>query len=332
MLALGADERNADGMAEHLVSANLCGVDTHGVFNLPMYAGNIRDGEIVPTAWPEIVKETAVSALVRGNWTFGQVAAKFAVEVAIEKAQSQNVAVVSLIEAHHIGRLGHFTEMAAQEGLIAMLWASGYAEENPIATPFGGRKPVMSTNPISIALPTGEGPTILVDFATTATSGSKVMIARKEGKEVPPGCLVDKDGNPTTDPEAPLKGGHFLPFGGHKGYAIMLAAEVLGRIFSGADTLADTKYGGLYMRHQGVTMIVFKADLFQPIEDFTRRVNDMQQRVWAIPPAKGFEEVLVPGDIEARTRAKRQRDGIAIGDEIWEPIVKLAKSLGITDI
>ena len=107
LMAAGADERNAEGVAEHLVLSNLSGVDTHGVWHLPGYVTAIEAGEIVPTAWPDILRETPATALVTGNWTFGQVAAKVAMEVAISKAQELGMAVVGLVQCHHIGRLGH---------------------------------------------------------------------------------------------------------------------------------------------------------------------------------------------------------------------------------
>ena len=128
LLAAGADERNALGVAEHLVAANLCGVDTHGVWHLPVYVKYIKAGEIVPTAWPEILKETPMSALITGHWTFGHVAARYAMEVAIDKATEHNVAVVAVVQVNHIGRLGHYIEMAAAKGMISMVWAGGLSE------------------------------------------------------------------------------------------------------------------------------------------------------------------------------------------------------------
>ena len=131
LLAAGADERNASVVAEHLVRANLSGVDTHGVWHLASYVEAIKEGLIIPTACPAIVTETPNSALVTGNWTFGQAAAQFAMETAIEKSKSQNVAVVALVQSHHVGRLGHYTERAAAEGMISMVWGGGYAEKAP---------------------------------------------------------------------------------------------------------------------------------------------------------------------------------------------------------
>ena len=327
LLAAGADERNADRVAEALVSSNLAGVDTHGVFQLPMYVEQIERGDLVPTAWPEIVHETSNSALVKGNWTFGHVVAKYTMEVAIAKAREHDVGVASHVQALHIGRLGEYAEMAASDGMAGFVLASGYGAIDPVAVPYGGREPVLHTNPISMGFPADEEPPVMFDFATTVIAGSKVHVANAKGEQLPPGAMVDENGVPTTDPSNfPEKGG-LLPFGAHKGYSIMLADEVLGRVLSGADSYADEGRGGPTMRHQGVTMIALRADLFQPLEHFTGRVDELVRKVRAIPPATGVDEVLVPGDLESRAREARTRDGIPMADHVWESLVELAQSL-----
>ncbi len=332
LLAAGADQWNADGCAEHLVLANLSGVDTHGIWPLPLYVQAIKAGELLPTQRPEVVRETETTALVRGNYTFGHVTARLATEVAIEKAKAWGVAVVSMVEANHIGRLGHFVEMAAAERLIAMVWSGGFGEVEPVAVPYGGRKSVLHTNPIAIGFPTSNEPPMMFDFATTKLSGVKVANAHRRNQPLSPGAVVDKHGNPTTNASDFFDGGAAVLFGEHKGYGLAMAGEYLGRIVGGADDFADERRGGATMRHQGVTIIVLKPDLFQPFESYAARADEMVQRVRAIPPAPGFDEVLAPGDMEARTREIRRRDGIPIEDDTWESIVTVAKSLGVEPI
>jgi LDH2 family malate/lactate/ureidoglycolate dehydrogenase len=279
-----------------------------------------------------VARHTAASALVRGNWTFGQTAAEVMAETAIEKARESGVAVVGLVQSHHIGRLGHYVEMAAAAGQIGMVWAGGYSETVPAAVPYGGRKRVLHTNPIAIGFPAGDEPPMMFDYATTAIAGVKVVNAQRSGQPVPPGCIVDKDGNPTTNADDFFVGGGHVPFGGHKGYCLMMAAEYLGRILTGSDSFAETGRGGPIFGHQGVTMISMRADLFRPLADYARQADEMEQRVRAVPPAPGFQEVLVPGDMESRTRTARRRDGIPIADEIWASVVQAAASLGLSDI
>ncbi len=331
-LTAGADEDNARTLAEHLVLANLSGVDTHGVWHVAGYVDHIRKGYILPTARPAIIQESPNSAQVTGNWTFGQVAARFAMETAIEKAGSHEMAVVGLVQSHHIGRLGHYTEMAAARGLISMVWAGGFGEEEPVAVPYGGRERLLHTNPIAMGFPGGDAPSMAFDFATTVMSGVKVLNAQRRSQKLPPGSVVDKEGSPSADPNDFFDGGGQIPFGGHKGYALMMAVEFLGRILNGTDAFADPERAGPIMRYQGVCMVVFKADLFQPFSDYARRADEMVQRTRAVPPAPGFEEVLVPGDPEVRTRNARGREGIPIEDDIWQTILGAADDLGIKDI
>ena len=188
---------------------------------------------------------------------------------------------------------------------------------------------VLHTNPLSIGFPSDDTAPVMFDFATTTWSGSKARLAQERDEAMPPGSAVDRDGNPTTDPKDLLAGGGHVAFGGHKGYAVMVAVELLGRMFTGTDDFADEARGGPIMRRQGVTMIAMRADLFQPLTDFTARSTELADRLRAVPPAPGFGEVLAPRDPERRTRAARQRDGIPVADDIWQALVELAASLDV---
>ena len=328
--ATGASKQHADIVAEHLILANLRGVDSHGVWHIPRYVKAIRAGEINLKSEPAIVEETSLRTLVRGGWAFGHVVARFGMEIAIKKAKDLEVAVVSVGQTHHIGRLGHYSEMAAAEGMISMVWAGGQGAEKPAAVPYGGSKPIFHTNPIAIGLPTGREVPIIVDFATSATAGVKVINAYNRNEKLALNCIVDKDGNSTTDPKDFMEGGAHLPFGGHKGYALMLVTEFLGRIFSGADDGAKCDYSEPLFRRHGVTMMVFRADLFQPFSIYAQRADKMVQCIREVPPAPGFREVLLPGIPEDRAQAYRQENGIPIADDIWDAIGETALSLGVT--
>lgn len=329
LLAAGANNANSERVAEALVASNLCGVETHGVVHLPRYMESIKAGWLLPAANPSVLEDKPTGALVTGNWTFGHVAAKFAMELAIEKARTHNVAVVGLVQSNHIGRLGEYVELAAASGMVGMVWAGGYGAEEPVAVPFGGRETALHTNPLSVGFPTGADAPVMFDFATTAWSGSKARLAHSRNETMPAGSIVDRDGNPTTDPNDLFGGGGHLAFGGHKGYALMVAVELLGRVFTGTDSYADDARGGPIMRRQGVTMIALKADLFQSLDNFRSRTDELADRLRAVPPAPGFDEVLSPGDPEARTRAKREHDGIPVAEDIWQSLVELANTLNV---
>jgi LDH2 family malate/lactate/ureidoglycolate dehydrogenase len=327
--AAGASPSNAARVAEALVSAHLAGVDTHGLWNLPRYVADIRAGQLLPVEEPAILRETPVSALITGNWTFGHVAAKYATDVAVAKAQQEGVAVVGVVQLHHIGRVGEYTEMAAARGMVSLIVASGFAQEAARCAPYGGRSRVLDTNPIAMGFPAGDEPPMMFDYATTAVSGVKVALARDRNQPLPPGCIIDEDGNPSTDAADFFAGGAYLPFGGHKGYAVTVAVEFLGRILTGAGTFSDVSRGTPTFRHQGMTLLVFKADLFRPFGAYADEAVETVRRIRAVPAAPGFTEVLVPGDLESRTRATRLREGIPIPEDIWRATADLATSLGL---
>ena len=246
------------------------------------------------------------------------------------KARTQNVAVVGTVQMHHIGRLGHYVEMAAADKMVGMVWAGGYSEDAPASVPYGGSRRVLHTNPIS----NRSARRRRVDHDVRL--GHDRLVRRQGGQclpprgQLPPNSIVDKDGVPTTNPADFFDGGGHLPFGGHKGYTLMMTAEFLGRIFTGADSYVETGRGvGSIMRHQGATMIAIKADLFQSFADFAARADEMERRVRAVPPAPGFDEVLAPGDMEASYREQRRRDGIPIADDIWQSFTEAAASVGV---
>ena len=328
LLAAGASESNAGRVAEALVSSHLAGHDSHGVQHLPRYVENVRAGQLQPAAQPVTVQETACSALVRGNWTFGHVSAEFAMRLALEKSAVENVSIVTLVEVNHIGRLGEYGEMAAADNQVGLVVAGGAGAIQPAAVPFGGSRPVLHTNPVAMGFPAGESP-MIVDFATTATSGSKVLIAAAKGEPVPPDCIVDRDGNPTTDPTAIVNGGSHLPFGGHKGFGIMLAVELLGRVLAGADTYAIPGRSEEVSLHRGVTMIAINPAGFQPFGDYLATASEMMDRVRTVPAAAGVESVLAPGDPEELARQDRQANGISIPEATWGRLMDLAGSLGL---
>jgi LDH2 family malate/lactate/ureidoglycolate dehydrogenase len=318
--AAGADDQTAVAVAEHLVLADLSGVGTHGVRQLPRYVADIAAGILNPRGKPRIIGEGHAYALVSGGWTFGQIAAEFAADVAVARALARDIAIVALVQAHHIGRLGHFAERAAGRGVILLIWAGGYSEEQPQTAPYGGRSRVLHTNPIALGFPGGPEGALVADIATTAVAGMRVVEASERGQELPAGAIVDRNGYPTTDPADFFGGGSHLPFGGHKGYAIMLAAEWLGRIFSGSDDFAASPMGGPDFGHQGVTMVAVRADLFTPTAKFNRRSDEMVLRLRRALPAPGFERVLVPGDRERESRQRRAEEGIPLEDNVWAAI------------
>ena len=202
--------------------------------------------------------------------------------------------LAGVVQCHHLGRVGHYPELAAAQGAIALVCGGGYGVGSPITVPFGGRDPIFNTNPLAWAAPAPDG-RIMADFATTAGANARVMMARERGEPLPEGFAVDAEGRPTTDAEAVAAGGALLPFGGHKGYALMTLIEVLTRLVMGGDEYAEAGRGGPVYGHQGVCLLLLRPNLFRPSADYQAGVGELVDALRAVRPAPGFAEVLAPG-------------------------------------
>lgn len=324
----GAPADLAKEMGEALVGANLAGHDSHGVIRIPAYINQIKSGGLDPAARPAVIDEGATSALVDGRWAFGHVTARYATDVAIKKAKASKTAVVSMVRCNHIGRVGQWASQAAEHDVIAMVvtgggGGSGGPYGNGIAAPFGGAERALGTNPIAIGFPGGDTPDMLIDFATTVVAEGKVQVARAKGAELPPGCVVDKDGRPSVNPNALYDGGALLPFGGHKGYALAMFVEML----CGALTPGDAHNGE--GRRGGSVVWAVDAFAFRDRGTYETQADFVLGRVKKIKPAQGFDEVLLPGEPEARSAAARLKDGVPVAEATWEQIVEAGKSVGV---
>jgi hydroxycarboxylate dehydrogenase B len=326
--AVGSPADIAGRVADALVDANLVGHDSHGVIRIPQYVQHVRAGQVIADARPEIIDESPTTALVNGNWAFGQVSAGFATKVAIEKARQNRIAAVGVVRCTHIGRLGEYPTMAAEEGMIAFVTAGGFGGTGG-AAPFGGSEVALGTNPLSFGFPAQESPAMLVDFATTSVAAGKISVARAKGEQLPPGSIIDREGRPTTDPEDFYNGGMLLPFGGHKGYSLGLVVELLGRVLTGADGYAQEGRGGPTYGHSGSFIIALDPGMFRPTDAYRAEVDRSLERIKGVKPAPGFTEVLVPGEPELRARTQRERDGIPIADATWSAIKATGSDLGV---
>ena len=319
--AAGANPIDAQQIADILVDNHLAGHDSHGILRIPEYLQSINDGEIDPCANPEILQETPTSAVVKGNWSFGQVVGNFATDIAIKKALEVGVCAVSVVQAAHTGRLAVFTERAAAQGVVMFMTIG--TVDRPMTAPYGGAAPLLGTNPIAISLPNQEGPHVTLDFATSAIAAGKIKVAKAKHEALPPNCLVDKNGNPSTDPNDFFDGGFMLPFGGHKGYALAVMAELM------SGPLVGSEYFPGVTQRSGIFIFALKASLFQPMEQYNQALQKSIKKFKAIPPAKGFDEVLLPGEPEAKTHQKRTQEGIQIPQDTWKAVKKAAMTVGV---
>ncbi|MCC6613405.1 MAG: Ldh family oxidoreductase [Anaerolineae bacterium] len=327
--AVGSPHDESTWVAETLVRANLVGHDSHGVVRFTQYVNHVRNGEVHPGADMKIEHETPTTAVLNANLGWGQVAAREAMRIAIDKASQHSLGAVVVQNCPHIGRLGEYVEMAAREGMIGLAVVNSHGGGEAVA-PWGGIDRRFTPNPIAFAAPSGLDYPILMDITTSSVPEGKVRVARHRGEQLPADCIIDADGNPTTDPAAfygpPL--GALLPLGGvlgHKGYGLIMMTELLGGILSGAGASGEpteSKGNGLFIQ-----AIDIKA--FTTMDAFQERVRNLVGFVKTSRRRPGVEEILLPGEPEYRTAQQRSRDGIQVEASIWDEIQAQADALSV---
>lgn len=319
--AVGTPHDIASTVGEVLVNANLAGYDSHGVLHVPRYLEQAAGGTVVADARPVVLKEGGGSALLDAARGWGAYGARESMSLAVKKARANGVGVVSLANSRHIGRLGQYVEDAAADGMISMVSFGEGAPGRHLAAPFGSTRRALSTNPVAFGVPTGDDAPFVLDYATTGIANAKAWVLHDQGKPLPPGCALDKNGIGTTDPAAYLDGGSLVIFGGHKGYALSLLTCLLGGL-NGAFDLAAHSMGGPFF-------LALDVNAFQPILDYQRAVRDFLDAMRALPPAPGFDRVLVPGDYERQCRKERREYGIPLPQVVRAELGGWARQLGL---
>ena len=312
-------------VAESLVTTNLFGHDSHGVLRVKQYINMIGAGMIKPAERPRIRKRFGATAMVTNGYGFGQIGARYAAELAVDLGREHGIAAVSLGQTTHIGRLGEYTHMIASAGLIGIGFTSGSMFSGWVA-PYGGREKVFSTNPMSFAVPCGGEGTLLLDFATAGMAHGKVLLARAKGEPVPQGMMLDKNGRPSTDASIVDDGAVLLAMGAYKGSGLSMMMEIIPTLLAGKRPLASPEF------HFGnpTLLLALTPEAFDEDTDFVEQVEALKQHVKTVKPAEGFDEVLLPGEPEARSYAKRIAAGIPLPDRVWADLRELADELDIS--
>ncbi len=329
LVAAGASEEEAGIVAEELASANLVGHDSHGVMRLVQYAQLIEEGHIKPGQQPEIVREGPAFLVVDAHFTFGQVAAKWAMEQLFDKTKQCGCANAFVRNCNHVGRLGSYTEQAAKLGYAALM--SVNAPGPGQVAPFGAMQRRMGTNPISMAAPgSGENP-IVLDMTTSATAEGKLRVAHQSGKKVPEGWLIDGHGNPSTDPADYYNepNGCILPLGGplaHKGYGLSVMVDLFCGILSGSGVgRSDLPRGA-----NGVWMQLLDIEQITGKEEYERWIGPYDEHIKSAKKQHGVDEILFPGEMEQKTFEARSERGVTIPDETWRQLKELAEKLDVS--
>ncbi len=332
----GAASVEADAIATNLVEANLAGHDSHGIVRTQRYVqwagrGDVHFGRHIST-----VIDADAFALLEGNHGFGQTVGRESVEVGLEKARSAGVSIIALRNAGHIGRIGGWAEQACAAGFASIHFVN--VQNSLLVAPFGGAARAMSTAPVCVGVPNGEDDHFILDFATSQIAEGKALVAMKSGKMAPTDALIDGDGNPTGDPRAlygniqaedvgdPRNGtGALAAMGAHKGSGLGLACELLAGALTGSG--AAGKADNI---HNGMLSIYLDPKRMDDGHGWSRAVADYISFVRTLPPAKGIERVLIPGDPERARRQDRRANGLPLSPGVWDSILTTGEELGLS--
>lgn len=318
--AVDTPEDIAERVASILVNADLAGHPSHGVLRIPDYLRQIEAGGMDTSARPEITRERPGAASVDARRGWGHHAAYWSMDLAIRKAKENGMAGVSLDNCNHIGRLGEYAEQAAAGGCIGMATFGFGGPGAGAAAPFGGTTRALGTNPIAIGAPTGDDTPFVSDFATTIIADGKIRLAQAQGAQLPPDYILDRDGNPSTNPDDFFDGGSLLLAGGHKGYALSLATCLLSALTGAYD--AEKK------RVIGVFLMAIDIGAFRDTDAYARDARSFLDGITANPPAPGVAKVLAPGEMEKRSRDEKTASGIDLPVVVWQRLCDGAAKVG----
>ena len=315
---------DAEIVSEHLVTANLRGVDSHGAFiRIAHYVSALQQGIINPKPKIKFDKDTLGVTLIDGDKGFGPVIAMKATELAVKKAREAGISFIGTKNMSHVGMLACYSLKIVEKMMIGMAATSS----PPAVVPWGGTNPIFGTNPFTIGFPINKESSIIVDMATSTVAAGKIAVFASKGEKIPEGWALDKDGKPTTDPKVFLNKGMLLPFGGYKGYGLSLSVEIFAGLLTGSPFSSHIKSG--WATQGGFVVQAINIDFFRPYKDYEKDILELIQMIKSSPPAEGFKEVLLPGEPEQQEYKKRIKEGIPVYQDSWENVKKVSKELGV---
>jgi len=281
----GSEIAEAEQVAANLVMANLSGHDSHGVGMVPRYVDAVLEGGLSPNTGVKVVLDTGPLLNLDGQRGYGQITGVQAMEMGIERAKQHGVCTVALSRSHHLGRIGHFAEMAVAQGLVSMHFVNVLSR--PVVAPFGGGDGRFGTNPCCIGVPMGNRPPFVLDFATSRVAQGKMRVAHNKGEQVPDGYLIDENGHPTNDPGV-----------------------------TGGDTWhreADHRRSVL----NGMLVMLIDPVRLGTQASFEKEALAFEDWLRQSPNAPGTSGVMTAGEPERAARAERAQNGIWIDDATW---------------
>ncbi len=332
-VAAGSTAQEAQTVASNLVMANLSGHDSHGVGMLPRYIDAVLEGGLKPNTGIKINMDIGSMLAIDGQRGYGQIVGEQAMRLAIERAQQHGSCIMTLANAHHLGRIGHFSEMAVAQGLVSLHFVNVLSR--PVVAPWGGADGRFGTNPCCIGIPLKGREPFVLDFATSRVAQGKMRVAFNKGQQVEPGTLIDEFGHPTTDPGVvvvPQSNGLFgalMTFGEHKGYGMAVVSELLGGALSGSGTWHRPTDPAKRAVINGMLTIVIDPSKLGTQQVFDDEALAFVDWLQSGPVGPGFEAVQLAGEPERTARKQRAVSGISVDAQTWAEIVAAGSKVGI---
>jgi len=325
--AVGMPSSGASVAAESLVRAEMRGQGSHGVMRLGTYVKRILAGLIDPRALPTRVRDCGALLVFDGGAGLGHVVGRHAMEACVERASETGLALAVVRNSSHFGIAGFFALQAAASGMIGMAMSNGPA----LMAPVGGKAPVLGTNPLAVAVPLRGQPPLLLDMATSAAALGKILQAQERGDAIPSTWALDSQGNPTTDPTEAAAARILQPLAGPKGFGLALVVEVLTAVLSGASF--GRRAGSMYKSWDrpedlGHAFAALNVGLLMPIEKYLDRMTDLAHQVRSSERSDARQQILLPGEPEARAEEQAAVDGILLQASQIRELRDLAAEVG----
>jgi len=330
----GAPPAIAATTAELMVRTDLRGVDSHGIGMLPKYHEWYRAGYIVPAAEPEVVRDAGPTATLDGRQGFGHHVARIAMELAIGKARAHGVGFVAVRNSNHYGAAANYSMMALAHDMIGVSMTNS---PWPATVPTFGRRPMLGTNPLSVAAPAGREAPFVLDMATSTVAIGKLHVASRWARPIPAGWALDPAGRPTTDPDLALASRLLTPLGGtpeqgsHKGYGLSVMVDILAGVLAGAAHSDVQRRRPAAPARADVGHFFGAVDVarFRPLAEFRADMDDLLRSLKDSPKAEGADRIWVAGEPEWECEARRRREGIPLAPGLVRQLRALAAAVGV---
>jgi LDH2 family malate/lactate/ureidoglycolate dehydrogenase len=331
---LGVPSERAKIAAEVLLAADLRGVNSHGIIRLHTYYGNrLLKGQIDPRAEIKVLREKPASLTIDGGNGLGQYVAYEAMKRCMEKAEQTGLAMAAVCNSNHYGIAGYYAMMALPNDMIGI----SYTNSQALVAPTYGKKAMLGTNPIAVAVPTAEEKPYVLDMATSIVPLGRVDVYRKAGETMPEGWAMDADGNTTTDPHQVIPNGALYPLGGpditrgYKGYGLSMMVDIFSGVLSGAafGTHVGRPQTTQEAANVGHYFAAMKINAFRDLDEFKNDMDQMIRELKSSPKAKGQERIFIHGEKEFELEAKNRENGIPILESVVTLLQEAGEQAGV---